>query len=367
MSLITYEQVRPWAAAIKEAVLKRSMPPWPATAPPGHFAKDGRLTDQQIDVIRTWANSGAAAGDRKDAPPPRRFPEIWEMGRPDLMLTLPRTQRIPGNGRELWKYVYFDKEFDQDTWIRGLEIHPGNYNRVHHANIQVVTAIGSGPVDWSSLEQDVEAPQNDPPKLIGMEMVQIHVGLPGQFSLETAPGTAILIPKHSRIRMNIHYAPSQTPETDHTEVGLYFANGRIEKQWRLQYGGPGESLLIPAAVSRLEIRNTTKIQAAITVHQIGCHMHIRGKTYRVTAELPDGRFIELLNVPAYNFHWQFLYTFAHPIRLPAGTVLHDAATFDNSAGNPFVMEYDTPNREVRFGNRTVDEMMTSYILHTVDN
>lgn len=367
MSLVTFEQVRPWAAAIKQQVVMRKMPPWPASAPLGHFANDGRLTDEEISLIRAWVDSGAPAGDPPETASPSQFPGGWHFGDPDLILPMPYAQAIPGTGKEVWKYVYLDAVFDEDTWIRGLEIRPGNARLVHHANVQVVTPGGGNPGDWTSVERDVEAPQNDPPKLSGFDMVQIHIGLPGQFHLQTEPGSAILIPKYSRIRLNIHYGPSQKPETDRTEVGLYFARGRIVKQWRLQYSGPGESAIhIPAGKAGHAIQSSTKIPAAMTVYQVGAHMHLRGASYRVYAELPDGQNVELLNVTDFNFHWQFLYRLTKPISLPAGTILHDRATFDNSPRNPLVTLYDTPNRDVTFGNRTVDEMATSYILHTRD-
>jgi mono/diheme cytochrome c family protein len=368
MPLLTFDQVRPWAAAIREAVLLRTMPPWPAQASRGHFAGDRRLTDQQISTIRTWTETGAPRGDPRQAPPAHSFSNGWQFGHPNMILRMPHAQTIPGTKSEVWKYIYFDQPFEEDTWIRAVEIRPGNYKLVHHANVQVITPTGDHLVDWKSVEPEVDAPQNDPPPLAGVDMVQIHIGLPGQFSLETQPGSAILIPKRSRIRLNIHYAPSATPETDNTAVGLYFASGRIDKRWRLHYTSAEESAIrIPARDSRYELRAIAKLSEPMTVLEVGCHMHIRGMTYRVDAELPGGQTIELLNVPRFNFHWQFLYRLADPIHLPAGTVLHDVATFDNSAANPLVTTYDTPDREVTYGNRTVDEMMTSYILHTLDS
>jgi hypothetical protein len=366
MALLTYEQVRPWASAIKEAVLIRSMPPWPAAAPLGHFANDWRLTDEKIAVIRKWAESGATAGDPKDRPPPLPPVEAWQMGRPDVVLRMAHEQQIPGVGAELWKYIVFDRAFDRNTWIRGLEIRPSNRKVVHHANIQVLTPSGIGPVDWSTVPEEMAAPGNLPPQLSGIHMVQIHIGVPGQFTFETQPGSAVLIPKGSRIRINIHYAPTRTPETDRTEVGLYFASGPIEKEWRDLGGGLGE-FRIPARASRYELRSDVKVEAPITVYQVGCHMHIRGKSYRIDAELPDGRNMELMNVPKYSFDWQFLYRLASPVSLPAGTVVHQVATFDNSAANPLVLKYDTPDRDVSRGERTIDEMMAGFVMHTVDS
>jgi len=365
MSLVSYDQVRPWAAAIKEAVVLRKMPPWPADAPPGHFANDWRLRGEEIDVIRQWADAKAPAGDAKDARPAPAFTDGWQMGQPDLVLPLPREQQIPGSGEDLWKFIFFERVFDRDTWIRGLEIRPGNRKVVHHANIHVVTPVGAGPVDWSSVPEDMEAPGNQPGKLSGFRQVGIHVGLPGRFSFETPAGSAVLIPKGSRLRINIHYAPAKTPETDLTELGLYFAQGRVEKEWRDLHCRLLD-MRIPAGASNYQIEGTQKVKSPITVYQVGAHMHLRGKAYRIDAEFPDGRRQELLNVGRFSFNWQLMYVLAEPVHLPAGTVLHYLATYDNSAANPFVLQYDTPDRLVTYGERTVDEMMGGFVMHTVD-
>ena len=366
MSLITYEQARPWAAAIREAVVLRKMPPWPADAPLGHFANDWRLRDSEIERIRQWADGKAPAGDPKDAPPARVFTEGWQLGEPDIVLRLPREQHVPGNGEDLWKFIFFDRVFDRDTRIRALEIKPGNRKVVHHANVHVVTPLGKGPVDWSSVPEDMEAPGNQGGKLTGFREAAIHVGLPGRFSFQTAPGSAVLIPKGSRMRINIHYAPAKTAETDQTEVGLYLAQEPVAKEWR-DFHLRLTNMQIPAGDANYQIEGTRKVTAPITVYQVGAHMHIRGKAYRIDAELPDGHRIELLNVGRFSFDWQLMYALAEPVHLPAGTVIRYRATYDNSAANPLVMRYDTPNRLVTHGERTVDEMMGGFVMHTVDS
>src|SRR5262245_36664050 len=67
MSLLTYDQARPWGKAIARVTHDRTMPPWFANPEHGHFVEDVRLTDQQIDVISRWATSGMAAGDMAKA------------------------------------------------------------------------------------------------------------------------------------------------------------------------------------------------------------------------------------------------------------------------------------------------------------
>jgi hypothetical protein len=118
MSLIRYEQTRPWAAAIKEAVVMRKMPPWPASGPVGHFSNDWRLTPEQIAILRQWAEGHAPKGDPKEASASaHEFTDNWEKGAPDIVLSLPHEQKLAGNGTDLWKWILFDKTFDEDTCI----------------------------------------------------------------------------------------------------------------------------------------------------------------------------------------------------------------------------------------------------------
>jgi hypothetical protein len=366
MSLLTYDEVRPWATAIKEAIVLRQMPPWSAVASPGHFSNDWRLTDEQIDTIRRWVDLRAPAGDAGQQPQAPRFTEGWEMGRPDVVLQLPNEQHIPGKGEDLWKFILFEKVFTEDTWIRGLEIRPGNRKVVHHSNIAIVTPVGEGPVDWSKVPEDMEAPGNQGGKYPGFRIVGVHVGLPARMSFQTAPGSAVLIPKGSRVRINIHYAPSRTQETDRTEVGLYFASGRIDKQWS-DFHCRLLTMKIPPNDPNYQLEGTKTVEQPMTVYQVGAHMHLRGKAYRIDAVLPDGGKVELLNVNRFNFNWQLMYDLAEPIHLPPGTVIHYLATYDNSPANPMVAKYDTPNREVTYSERTVDEMMGGYVMNTVDS
>jgi hypothetical protein len=175
----------------------------------------------------------------------------------------------------------------------------------------------------------------------------------------------MLIPKGSRVRINIHYAPAKKAATDLTQVGLYYANGRIAKEWRDLHCRL-LTMKIPANEPNYRIEGTKKVAEPITVHQVGAHMHLRGKTYRIYADLPDGKSVELLNVPRFNFNWQLMYDLAEPVHLPAGTTIHYIATYDNSPANRLVTQYDTPNREVDYGERTVDEMMGGFVMNTAD-
>ena len=367
MSLVTYQEVRPWAAAIREAVVAKTMPPWSADAPLGHFSNDWRLQPSEIDTIKQWTDAHApegATGAQQTAALADN--SGYRLGRPDVVLHLPQQQHIPGNGQDHWKYIFLDRTFDQDTWIRGLEIHPGNRKVVHHANMLLVIPDSKQPVDWSRVPEDMEAPGNVAGRMPGFRVETVHVGLPGRFGFTTEPGAAFLLPKGSRLRINIHYAPVKTDEDDNTEVGLYLAQGTVDKNWQ-DLRCKLIDFNIPANTAGYEVPGTRKVTRPITIYQVGAHMHLRGQAYRIVADLPDGKQVELLNVPRFSFDWQLMYVLKEPVHLPAGTVVHYTATYNNSASNRLVTRYDTPDRSVGNGERTVDEMMTGYIMYTQDD
>src|SRR6202163_3291171 len=89
MAFSTYEQTRPWAKAIREAVLTRKMPPWLADPCCGKFANDRSLTSAERDTLAAWADSGAPAGDPRNAPPPVTWTQGWNLpSPPDAILSM---------------------------------------------------------------------------------------------------------------------------------------------------------------------------------------------------------------------------------------------------------------------------------------
>ena len=135
MPLGTYAEVRPFAAAIKNAVVTRKMPPWFAEPSVGKFHNDASLPQREIDTLVRWADGGATAGDPKDAPPPRQFADGWNIGTPDVVLEMPQAYDVPARGTIDYTYVIVPTGFKEDTWITAAEVRPGNRAVMHHATI----------------------------------------------------------------------------------------------------------------------------------------------------------------------------------------------------------------------------------------
>jgi hypothetical protein len=110
-SLLTYDQARPWAKAMKEAVLLKKMPPWFADPHYGKFSNDRSLAQKEIDTLAAWADGGAPQGDPKDLPPPVKFVEGWRIPAPDVVFEMPRDFNIPAAGTIDYQYVVVSDRF----------------------------------------------------------------------------------------------------------------------------------------------------------------------------------------------------------------------------------------------------------------
>jgi hypothetical protein len=104
MPLMTYTETRPWASAIREAVLTRKMPPWKADPHYGEWANDPRLSDAEIATLKAWAEGAKLEGSPKDMPPAPEFPDGWKIGKPNLVISIPE-QKVEGKGPDEYTYV----------------------------------------------------------------------------------------------------------------------------------------------------------------------------------------------------------------------------------------------------------------------
>lgn len=331
MPLRTYQEVRPFARAIKERVVSRRMPPWPADRSIGSFTNDPSLTDQEIATIAKWVDSGAPQGDPAEMPALPTFAEGWQLGEPDLIVDLPEVQ-VPATGADLFPIPTVNVGLQEDRWIRAVEIRPGNRQVAHHA---VIFAGGGGLLQTA-----------DPANVLGVWAV----GTPPSVYPD---GMGRWMRKGQLITANLHYHPNGTATSDRTRVGFYFGKGQLEKEVMTGVAG-NVTFEIPPHAADHELRGVYVADQDISIISFFPHMHMRGKDMRMTATFPDGRKEDLLNVPAYDFNWQLFYYPTRKISLPRGTRVDVVAHYDNSAAN---RANPDPNRTVRFGETTADEMM----------
>ena len=398
MSLLTYKEARPWARALKNAAVARTMPPWfadPKTS--SHIQNERRLSQSDIDTIAKWADDGAHEGDVRDAPPPMQFPEGGWQIKPDLIVEGP-SYDVPPKGVVEWTWFVVPGGFTKDTWVTSIEVLPTQLAVTHHVclsyiqhtpdvpyNVALLPRIIKRDADGNEIraargqrggpEQAADAASARGagrgaapggaafPGILGVIFGR-SAGTalieecyePGRPPADFRPyGAAKLIPAGTDIAVNVHYTPNGTPLTDHVRIGFTLAKEAPKRRYIAMSTSPATdpaSFAIPPNTPNWEAP-----PAVVTfdhdVELVGLmpHMHVRGKAARFDLEYPDGRKETILNVPRYDFNWQLWYDTS--LKLPKGTTMKVFAWYDNSVSNKF---NPNPNATVYYGDQTWEEM-----------
>jgi len=347
MPFTTYKETRPWAAAIRQNVLSRRMPPWFADPCCGKFSNDRSLTPAERDTLSEWAASGAAEGDPRDAPPARKYSDEWNIPKPDLILGPARGFEVPAKGSVDYQYFVVPTGFTEDRWVQASEVRPTARAAVHHAVVYV-----REPGDTS-----FPNPTHTPTKA---DILNVYA--PGSAPDVAPPGMAKLIKAGSDLVFEIHYTPAGKRVTDRTQIGIRFASAPPSKRV-LTLQMDNERFLIPPGARDYRVTVWGTLPNDALLLGFFPHMHLRGKEFEYTLVRADGQPETLLRVRPYDFYWQLTYRLAEPRLLKAGTRLEWIATYDNSANNP---RNPDPTAEVRYGFQSWDEMMVGFFDVAVD-
>jgi peroxiredoxin len=340
LSLTSYREARGWAAMIREVVEEGRMPPWGADPRFGRFANDPRLTAEEKDRLLRWIADGCPQGEAADLPAPPVFVDGWNIGTPDLVVSMPEPFRVPAEGVVEYQFIEVDLGLKEDRWVRAAEIRPGNRAVVHHCNVFLQPPGASEPQEQGALGSYCLAAL-----------------APGTPPVKLPEGMAKRIPAGWRIVFVMHYTPIGSEQTDQTRIGLRFADPqKVQKEvaTKLMYD-PG--LCIPPGAAGHTVAQTWQINRDALLLSLFPHMHLRGKSFCYEALYADGRAEVLLHVPRWDFNWQHRYLLAEPLRLPAGTRLRCTAVYDNSRANPANPD---PSAEVHAGTQSWDEMFNGY-------
>ncbi len=361
-SLLTYNDARPWAKAMKTAILTEQMPPWFADPHYGHFANDRRLSADEVKTVVAWVDGGAAEGDKKDAPPPVTFQDGWNI-KPDMIIEMPKDFQVAAKGTINYQNIRVKVNFPEDLWVVAAEMRAGNPKVVHHMRAIVLPPNAT----WMSHAVPGEAYEEGSEGMGGARegtdlLGKYNPGLGAQsFDVEDA---AKFIPKGSDIVFNLHYTSVGTPQTDRSKVGLVFAKHPPAKRYWMSPGTPAAfNLVIPPGDNNAEVVSevTIGVDDAKLVY-IQPHMHLRGKDYELRAIYPTGE-SEVVFKGKWNFDWQVGYQLAKPLPVPKGTRLLAIAHYDNSVNNKFNPD---PNKQVLWGDQNWDEMQSGFLGLVVD-
>jgi hypothetical protein len=349
MSLMTYDDARPWARAVKQKVVAREMPPWGADPVIGKFANDPSLKQSDVDTIVAWVDGGAPQGDPKDLPSAPKFADGWTIGKPDLVFKMQQPFNVPADGTVPYMYVTIPTNLKEDVWIRGVELKPTDRRVVHHIISTLVEGNGQTPDPNPKLTRDPGR------KELGGGLGGL---VPGRLYSLYEDGVARKIPAGADIVLQMHYTTIGQPVTDQTEIGIVLAKEPPAKL-REEGGGaiPNMGFVIPPGDPNYAVSGQIKFDRDLYLSSLYPHMHVRGKDATYTVVYPDGREETVLRVPKYDFNWQLSYKLAEPKFLPKGSTLKVTMHYDNSRGNRYNPD---PTQEVRWGEQTWEEMMLGY-------
>ena len=337
-ALTEYDEVAGWAEMIQEVTSERRMPPWHADPMHGSFSNDISLSSAQIELIQQWVKDGSPYGDEKELPEPPEFREGWQIGEPDFEIALAdEPQVVPATGVIPYQYFVVDPGFKEDKWIQAAECRIGNRRVVHHIIVGIKGSSGKvhGQIDSEWLTATA----------------------PGAPPLVLEEGYAKLIPAGSRLVFQMHYTPCGVEQSDLSKVGFKFADPAKVKRSVGTVEVLNTRFSIPPNKDNHRVEANHTFEDDSQIISLFPHMHLRGKSFKYTAHYPDGNSEVLLNIPAFDFNWQNGYKFKKPKEIPKGTRLHCVAHFDNSKNN---FANPNPNKRVRWGDQTFDEMMIGY-------
>jgi hypothetical protein len=348
MSLVTYEEVRPWAKSIRQRVANREMPPWHLDKTVGirHYKNDRSLSDDEIAAVVRWADNGAPMGNPADMPAPLAFrPESdWFIGEPDLKVTTPNDFVMYANGPDWWIDQYADVVIPEDRWIKAMEIKPSNPKIVHHVVIYVI---------------EPDAPEGTPEG-----GVQLHEYAVGKYGDIYGENTGRLLKKGTRLRYDMHYFAVGSEQHNKTTMAFKFYPKGVVPKYQVRSQAirniPNDELEVPPnTVVRTD--GYFRMPRAGRIDAFQPHMHMRGRGLTVEAIDPTTNRTQILSsVDHFDFNWHINYVYADEAAplLPAGTVLHLIGIHDNTTAN---RRNPDPNMWAGFGERSVDDMLQVWL------
>jgi hypothetical protein len=398
MSFMMYETTRPWAKAIKAAVVQRQMPPWFADSHYAQLRNAPKLAQADIDTLVAWADSGAREGEAADKPKDIQWVDGWRT-RPDVIVSMQQPYVVHAKGIGEIQHFTVPNPFKEDTWVSAIEIRPGDPSVVHHVIVQIPegpdfrdavvnAAIAKANQQGATVKPAVlrsAVPVDSVPNRLGggsysdpfARMEEMRTGKGSFTTMEAvyAPGTspidfrytdsAKLVRAGQPIRIEVHYTPNGRETSDVTQVGFTLAKSPAHRRFVLM---APEHLVdsrkpIPPGADNYETKGELTFEQDAELAWFMPHMHLRGKDMTFRLVFPDGKEQTVLS-SKFNFNWQLGYELAKPIKVTKGTRMIVTAHHDNSANNP---SNPTPDRPVMWGEMTAQEMMLPWFGVIVDN
>jgi hypothetical protein len=352
-SLTNYQEVKNWGSMIKYVTEIKYMPPWKADPNYQRYQKENYLNQTQIEQIAQWVTDGMPQGNTSLEPPLPVFPTGSQVGTPDLVLSFAKSHTVQGNNRDEYRYFVLPTGLTQDKDLIALEVRPGNKKLLHHALVWTDTTGAAALADAATPEYGYTNGGGT-----GLEN-QLPGYVPGMKVQLLTNGIAQRLPKNSDLKIQVHYAPSSTVESDSTSINLFFAQQPATRYLYSHILLPepnvltnGPFIIAPNTVK--EFHGQFKVPIDVSVYSVSPHMHLLGTHWKVFAVKPNGDTVNLVRINEWDFNWQSSFAFKQLIPLPRNTMIHAFAGYDNTTNNPF--NPNNPPQQVSWGEGTGDEM-----------
>ena len=384
MSLLTFEDARPYARAIKAKTVTREMPPWPADPQFGRFRNHHPLTDADIQTLSAWADAGSPRGDGS-APTAPVFVDGWSMDRPpDAVIESPFEFELPAEGQIPAFSVWLKIPFRGEKFVEAIEMQPTSRAVVHHSSVTLArlpagAKLGRGPV-WPGgpvldgvpiLRNGQPAAPSSMPESFGKPLLFY---VPGGGFVRFPRAVAKRIAPDDYIVWGFHFITSGKPERTGARVGVWFSREKVKHEvltWtateKLAVNGKevprdkaGRTAIPPIAPHDREYTMSGEMRVAedITLYALWPHMHFRGRDMTFTLVDRRGREQVLLSVPRYDAQWQLTYELDTPLKIQAGSTIKAVAHYDNSAAN---RHNPDPAQTVVWGPQASNEMFGPFL------
>ncbi len=373
--LVTYDDVKSHASTIAAVIESGYMPPWKPVATGIEFANHRSLSSEERMAIESWIASGCPQGDASETPKPPEFPNGWSLGQPDLIVRMSEPFQVPASGPDIYRSFVFPVNLPDDKWIKAMELRPTARTAVHHALFfadeagQRRTKDKDGQPGFRGMSflgsRGTDILERGPDRLAR----GLGGYVPGTTPNRLPGDLARLLPKGCDIVMQTHFHPSGKAETEQAELALYFTDqppSHLLTSIQLPpVFGAGAGIQVPAGEANYRIEDRYTLPIDVLAHEIGGHAHYICREMTMTARLPDGKELTLLQIDDWDLDWQDQYAFAQPIALPKGTELKAVIVYDNSANNP--ENPYSPPRQISWGRESNDEMGSITLLTTAVN
>jgi tetratricopeptide (TPR) repeat protein len=349
-SLLSFADVKQRATLIRAVTVRRIMPPWKPEPGKGEFADERRLSDGEIAAIEQWIADGAREGDARHLAPVPTWSTGWQLGTPDVVVRMPEPFHVPADGTDLFRTFVLPVPVSRPRYVRAMEFRPDNARVVHHATLGIDRTRSSRVLD----DRDPE------PGYVGGMVAdarypegQLLGWTPGQSARGVPPGTAWRLEPGSDLVAQLHLQPTGRPEPLTIAVGLFFTDDPPTRTpVGLRLGS--ETIDIAPGQPDYTIADSYVTPADVDVIAVQPHAHNLARRMSATATLPDGSIQWLISIADWDFRWQDVYRYAHPVVLPKGTTIAMQYVYDNSADN--IRNPHHPPSRVVWGENTTDEM-----------